>query len=261
MSEKRLVTSSEVEKVSEKAMDLAKRGIGSDYTLFNRDWSVLLRGKRSSVRWSQLRHRYKHSDILFYVGALGDIPVATLKSGARASRLLFLERYSDGGIVYTMAKEKIGSHRVFWIAEGRKPTGLVDPNECRFVLVVRNGRAVVKCRDENTLLVPHLTSSRASLTSLASSFNSTVVDFIDKGDECVVRIASGMDVVLAFACLAIADRFQSYKSFVPNEKTRKEVLNERFETGIGDGDLDVFQQMSAQNLRHGTTTAANSLMY
>jgi len=260
MSEKRLVNTTDSEKESEKVVDLAKQGLGNDYTLFNRDWSVLLRAKRSSVRWTQLHHRHKHADMVFYFGASGDIPIATLRSAARASRLLLLERHSDGGIVYTMAKQKVGQNRLFWIAEGRKPTGLVDPNECRFVLIVRGGRAVVKSRD-TSLLVPHLASSRVTASSLSSSFNTTVMDFIDRGSESLAKIASGMDAVLAFACLIIADRFQHYSCFNPNEKTRQEVLLERFETGVGEQELDVFQQLRAQSLAHGTTLAANALMY
>ena len=261
LSEKKLVHLTETGKETEKQIELAKQGVGSDYTLFNRDWTVLLRARRSHAHWTQLHNRHKHSDLVFYVGSLGDVPIATLKSGARASRLLLLERQCDGGIAYTLMKDKFAGYRVFWIAEGRKQNGLLEPTECRFVLVIRKGRAVVKCKGDNSLLLPHLSNSKTSLQSISHNFNTTVVDFLDKGPESLVKVVCGMDLVLAFACLAIADRFEKYSCFRPNEKVRSEILNERFETGIGDEELDVFHKTNKHDFVYGTTAGASSLMY
>ena len=258
-SEKRLVQTSEAEKEAARAGNLAKQGLGSDYTLFNRDWSVLLRAKRASAHWSQLRNRQKHSDLDIFVGALADLPVATLKSAARASRLLMIERYADGGTVYTIAKEKIGAYRVFWIAEGRRLNG-VDPAECRFVLIIRKGRILLKSRNDS-LAVRHLSPSRTlAPASATTTFNSIVMDIVDKEKDRRVKIATGMDLVLAFSCLMIADRFERYSAFQPDETTRTQVLHNRFETDIGDKEMDIFQQVLRGDIA-GTTTVANSLMY
>lgn len=259
-SERRLNNSAEAVKQSAKAIDMAKQGVGSAYTLFNRDWSVLLRAKKTMAHWSQLHHRQKHTDVQFFVGATGDIPVATLKNVSRASRVVVLERECDGGIVYTFTKQKIAGHRVYWISEGRRAvTGVVDQSGCRFVLVIRKGRAVIKYRGDS-LVVPHLASSRASVRTPPKAFGSIVTDFLDIGEGSVVKIASGMDVVLAFACMILADRFENFKLFVPQEKVRSEVLEGRFETGIGEKELDLYQQTN-RNISHGTTAAASSLIY
>lgn len=258
-SEKRLVERSMAVKEATKAGDLAKQGLGSDYTMFNRDWSVLLRAKKTTAMWTQLVNRQKHADVDIFVGAHTDTPVATLKSGARASRLLFLERFADGGIAYTIAKEKVGPYRVFWIAEGRRPNGAVDPSDCRFLLIPRKGRAIIKSRGD-ALPVKHLSSSTnlGSHQALQTTFNSTVLDFLDKSGSGI-HIASGMDLVLAFACLIIADRFERYNNFEPDDATRKDILHGRFETDIGE-EMDVFQK-AMRGDRHGTTAVASSLMY
>lgn len=263
--EKRLSLKFDLEKDVQTSTSLAKQGIGSDYTMFNRDWSVLLRAKKiSSTKVNIQVHKNKHADLALYV-QLSDVPVATLKSAARASRCLHLERNTDGGVVYTLAKDKVAeSHRVFWIAEGRKQQ--VDPGDCRFVLVVHENRAVIKAR--NDLIVPHLVSARGSLGNIGNppKFNQTVMDFLDDGKKSYFRVASGMDLVLAFTCLCLSDRFAKYRCLRPNEQVRFESLHGRFETGI-DPEMDVFRKTGGGGGTgssisvNGSASNASSMMY
>lgn len=269
--ERRFVELVQAGKDEDEKMELSRKGLGSDYTIFNRDWSVLLRGKKTSARWNQVKHKRKHADVDIFVGLKAEVPVARLTSGARASRLLYLERQSDGGMVYTFVKDKIAGYRVYWILEGRKANQqMIDPNECRFALVIRKRRAFVKAKTGDQLLIPHLAPSAKMAThkAVSSVFSILAMDVHDAQPSSPgatnttgeVKIASGMDLILAFACLILADRFESFGCFIPNEKVRKQVLEERFESGVGDREYDVFHKFDG-NFKAGTALGANALMY
>jgi hypothetical protein len=250
----------------------AKEGRDSDWTLFNKDWTVVLRGARlTTTRWNQLHHRVKHADIAFYAGAHADVPVATLKAGASAARLLYLERQADGGDVYTFAKKKIQGFRVFFIAEGRHLQ--VDPETCRFALIVRRPQILVKARGcvsrwrrsaltsspapratGSTAPVRQLSSKNLLINNPAPGFTQAVVDYrTDPG--YALRIASGMDVVLAFACVCLADRFMMYESMEPDEDLRGSLLKDRFE------DLEDQTRSLHLGRGQGTTLHISSLLY
>ena len=171
----------------------------------------------------------------------------------------------------------------------------LDRDKCRFVLIVLRNRVVVKARGDAP--VPHLqartslsptrvpagaaASSFSSFSSgtatttgawaSASPFSQTVVDFYSEpgkhAKSSVLRVASGMDLVLAFAAVALGDRFFRFDGLAPDEATRKLVLDERFEMGDhatfvptagGDEAPSVF---AVKQRKHGTTTAARSLLY
>lgn len=168
-----------------------------DYTLYNHDMSkILLSGCRvTGYHWTQLRHRAKHADLELYVGNNYQNlpPVAVLRSTARSSRVLQLQRFHDKGVVYALTKDKIMGHRVFFISEGTSTA-------CRMVLIVRKGRATIKFMTDPA----------------QRSFNATCMEYSEGASE--IKVARGMDLVLVFACLCVADRFEKYKSFADQTK-------------------------------------------
>jgi len=65
MSELRITSTSGSLQDAERRAVRAKEGRGSDWTLFNKDYTVVLRANRlASVRWNQLHHRVKHADVV-----------------------------------------------------------------------------------------------------------------------------------------------------------------------------------------------------
>jgi hypothetical protein len=248
--------------------ELSQTGRESDYTLFNRDWSVVCRGKKvHSFVWHQLDRRDKHADIAFYIGLISDAPVATLRSAKRASRLLYLERATDaGGCCYTLQKDRVQGLRIFWISEGRKT--LVSKAECRFVLVIHKNRVVVKARGEAP--IRHFSSSRNLLQGVtapatpssaigAGLFENTVVDMSETKRE--VTFASGMDVVLAMACCILADRFSHFKSFAPDEEIRSGLLQGRVQDFGDHNGADLQDVFASKVSKRGTVAAVSSLLY
>lgn len=173
------------------------QGQVSDYTLYDGAFSriCLTASRVTGYHWTQLRHRAKHADLEIYLGNnyQHDPPLATLRCASRASRVLQLQRFHDKGVVYTLTKDKIMGHRVFYIAEGKS-------GACRMVLVVRKGRATVKFMTDPD----------------QKQFNATCLEY-SEGDS-TVKLARGMDLVLAFACLCLADRFERYASFATRSK-------------------------------------------
>jgi len=222
LSEKRLSSTIETVHEAERRATLAKEGRGSDWSLFNKDYTVVLRASRvAAIKWNQLHHRTKHADVSLFVGARSEDPVAVLKGASTAARLLFLERTSDGGDVYTLSKHKINGARVFFIQEGR--VAAVDPHTCGFALIVSSSRVIVKAR--GTASPPRHLSSRNLMMDVQSlpGFTQTVVDFREDAGWGM-RIASGFDLVLAFACVVLSDRFMNYSSMQPDEALRKSLV-------------------------------------
>ena len=152
--------------------------------------------------------------------------------------------------MYTFVKRKAQGTRIFFIAEGKHAN--VDADSCRFALIIRRAQCLVKAR--GLAPVRHLSSKNLLQAQTQPGFTQAVVDYrMDPGFG--LRIASGMDCVLAFACVCLADRFMNYQSMTPDESLRKTMLEGRFE------DLEDPFRSQDTGKRIGTTLHVNALLY
>jgi hypothetical protein len=240
-----------LEKTKRALEEVAKKGLDADLSLFNRDWSVLLRAKSVKKRWSLSRL----PEISIYAGpmALVEEPIAIFKTVDRANRKLFIEK-ADGTVVYTLQKQKIAAvhrktsehHRVFWIAEGKHRAN-VDYHSTRLVLIIHKHRIIIKARGINLinkdnesrrdsvdmrehLLIP---SPVPPSTTPIAGFSITVASYEDKPDS-PTRIASGMDIALVLCCFQLASRYSQYYYMIRSNKKISRQMEDSFDAGHTD---------------------------